>query len=297
MAISGISVGSESASNRYSRTDHRQAAQEQLQNVFTAVLNQVGREGYASADPLADRADLPKHIGDSWHQWFDQVGSTRYHFQAGHDSPSVQAGKSAEEVRQDYEAILLDAYSKGGYANPIQYVQTLTRDQLKTVQQVHHLAEPIHTASLSTEASLNLLLPPGAQVDANHDGLTAVGAGMLIGFPNSNTPADVRDAWEAAIENVPERDRLTYELQMMMPLVTANLKVDENGQFVRSVQPNDVDWTNPMNSANYSYAKAADEWLEYLDYFKYQMPTEQHTRDKAFWTSFRAHLNSSSDIT
>ncbi len=255
------------------------------------MLKQAGREGFASAEPLADEKDLPEQIGESWHEWF-QANTSRYTFQAGADNPSVQAGKSADDLRQDYQAILLDAYSSGGYATPEQYVRSLSEEQLRTVQQVHHLADPINASMLSTEASLNLLLPPAAQVDANRDGLTAVGAGMMIGFPNSNTPKNVRDAWESATADMPEQDRMTYQLQMMMPLITANLKVDSQGQFVRSVQPGDADWVNPMNSADYSYKRAADEWLAYLDRFKYQMSIEQYTKDKSFWTSFRDQLQS-----
>ena len=288
MAISGISSAVDAGRSRL--MSQRDAANDQLQNVFTAVLQASGRSGYASAQPLAADSDLPRQIGDSWHEWFNQFSSTRYTFQAGAESPSVQAGKSATEVRDDYQVILLDAYAHGGYVNPEQYVKSLAPEQLKTIQQVHHLAEAIDPISLSTEASLNLLLPPGAQVDADHNGLVAVGAGSMLQFPNSDTPTNVRDAWNTAIADVPEQDRLTYQMEMMMPVVLANLKVDDNGQFVRSVQPGDADWTNPMNSAEFSYEKSANDWLDYLELFKNQMSSQQYHSDKKFWTKFRDQL-------
>lgn len=79
---------------------------------------------------------------------------------------------------------------------------------------------------------------------------------------------------------------------MMMPLLTANLKVDENGQFVRSVQPGDADWTNPMHSPDFSYERAASEWLDYLDRFKNQMSPERYASDTSFWVNFRNLLRS-----
>lgn len=294
MAIYGVSAANANTGERYRLSDKREAAQDTLQNVFTAVLKQVGRQGYASADQLASEADLPEQIGSSWHQWFDSFSSSRYTFHAGAGNPSVQAGKSADDVRNDYQVILLEAYHAGGYAHPEQYVRSLSDDQLRTIQQVHHLAEPIRTDNLSTEASLNLLLPPGSQVDEDHDGLTTVGAARLIGFPNSDTPKNVRAAWDAAIEKVPEQERMIYQLQMMMPLLTANLKVDENGQFLRRVEPGDSDWHNPMGSPDYSYTSAANQWLEYLDRFRNQMPFDQYQRDTSFWTTFRDQLSESS---
>lgn len=290
MAISGISSARAADAGRGQLLEQREAANEQLQNVFTAVLQASGRSGYTSAQPLAAGSDLPQQIGDSWHEWFNQFSTTRYTFQPSGESPSVQPGKSATQVRDDYQAILLDAYAHGGYANPEQYVKSLPPDQLKTIQQVHHLAAAIDPTSLSTEASLNLLLPPGAQVDADHNGLVAIGAGSMLQFPNSDTPTTVRDAWVAAIADVPEQDRLTYQMQMMMPVVLANLKVDDSGQFVRSVQPGEADWTNPMNSAEFSYEKTASDWLDYLDRFKNQMSSQRYSSDKSFWTKFRDQL-------
>ncbi len=202
----------------------------------------------------------------------------------------MQADKSPEEVSRDYQAILLDAYRRGGYAQPETYLQSMSMDQLKTIQQIHHLADPIEPAGLSKEASLNLLLPPASVVDADHNGFVEVGRARLIGFPNSDTPKDVRDAWQTATANLPEQDIAVYQLQMMMPLLTANMKFDEHGQFLRNVEPTDSDWVNPMRSSTFSYKQAAQDWLDYLDRFRYQMPDERYQSDHAFWSRFSAAL-------
>ena len=268
----------------------KDSAEQNLQDVFSTVLEQVGREGFASSQSLSSSDNLAEQIGTSWDQWFNTFSTTRYSFVPGSGSPSVQENKTAVDLRQDYKQILVDAYQKGGYVTPKAYVQSLSSDELRTIQQVQHLADSIVADKLTEESSLNLLLPPDTQVDANRDGLTAVGAAYTLRFPDSNTPLNVRDAWNAATAELPEQDRMTYELQMVSQVLFANMHFDSNGQFLRSSQPGDADWINPMSSPNFSYASQANGWLDYLDRFKNQMPVEQYQSDLKFWTAFRDEL-------
>lgn len=282
---------SSSSSNSSTKASPQAAAEHQIRDVFTSVLEEAGRTGYASAQALSEDASLEKEITSSWGGWFEEFGRTHYTYQAGSESPSVRKDKTAVDLKQDYGRILSNAYAKGGYATPSTYLKSLSAEDLGAIQQVQHLADPINVANLSEEASLNLLLPPGTQVDENRDGLTAIGAAYTIQFPNSNTPKDVSDAWEAAIADVPESQRLTFEFQACMPLITANIHCDANGNFIRSSNPGDADWVNPMASPSYSYKDAADNWLDYLDQFKNQIPAEQYQRDLGFWTAFRDALS------
>ena len=296
MSISAIKSTSGEASVKpiESRPSTSQSAERNLQDVFSAVLEQVGRSGYESSQPLNQEAtsasSLEKEVGSSWEQWFNEFSQTRYSFIADAGSPSVRENKTASDLQEDFKQILVDAYQQGGYATPNAYLQSLSSEQLRTIQQVQHLADPIQVARLSDEASLNLLLPPDAQVDEDHDGLTAVGAAYTIRFPDSRTPAKVRDAWESATQGLSESDRLTYELQMSLPLLTANMYFDSKGQYVRSSQPGDADWINPMASDDFSYVDAATGWLEYLQRFKNQIPPEQYQKDESFWSNFRSNL-------
>ncbi len=230
-------------------------------------------------------------VGSSWEQWFSEVTSTRYTFIAGSDSPSVRENKTADDLRADYKQILVHAYENGGYASPESYLKKLSSEDLATIQQVHHLADPIRPDSLSSESALNLLLPPDAQVDENRDGITAVGAAYTLRFPDSNTPPKVRMAWEAATKDLSEQDRMLHVMQMCSQLVTANMHSDQNGQYVRSSQPGDADWVNPQSFAGFSFKNQANEWLEYLNRFSAQMPPEQYQRDFKFWSAFRDNLN------
>lgn len=262
----------------------------QVEDFYATLLGQFDKEGFASATPVPEESLNDQSIRTTWNDWFDQLGITQYTFQAGVGSPSVRKEKTAADLRQDYGNILVDAFQKGGYATPQQYLRSLDRDQLSAIQQVHHLAGPIDPQQLSPEASLNLILPPPAQVDENNDGLTAVGAAYTLRFPSSDTPSEVRDAWDAATADLSDEDKMLYTLQMSMPLITANLHVDEDGRFIRASQPGDSDWVNPMAAKNFSYKQFANDWLQYLKDFGSQMPLEQVQRDQKFWTSFRDHL-------
>lgn len=261
------------------------------QDVFSAILKQVGRSGYASASPVDDASISAESIARTWDEWFHDFCAIRYTFTAGSDSPSVREGKSATDLQNDYRRILTNAYKAGAYEDPLSYVKNLTSEDLSAIQQVHHLADPIRPESLTAEASLNLLLPPDAQVDEDRDGLTAVGASYSFRFPDSNTPAHVRNAWELTTQGLSEEDRMLYQMQIGSQLLLANLHFNENGEYLGRSEPGDADWVNPLASPNFSYRQQATKWLEYLKQFSSQMEPEQFQRDYAFWSSFRDRLS------
>ncbi len=269
----------------------KRSAEEQLHDTFAEVLSQVGRQGYQSAQQLETSTSLDDQILASWEFWFDSVSASRYSFEYGSGSPSVKKGSTPESVKHDFGQILYDAYHNGGYANPKEYLRSMSSDQLKTIQQVQHLADPIDPTKLSEEASLNLLLPPDTQVDCDCDGFTSVGIAYTFRFPDSNTPQPVRQAWEQAAMNLSEGDRLTMVLQMMLPIVTANIHTDADGRYLRSSNPGDADWTNPMARHDFSYTRFAQDRLDYLDYFQSKLSLEQYSLEHKFWTTFKNDLS------
>jgi hypothetical protein len=312
-----------------SARDKRLQMAHQLQDTFTAVLAQFGREGFASAagvaadpsstpssvqpvsppgsetnktasegeaasgreaagkDALAATAATEAEITADWNEWFNNFGMQAYGGAAGSRSSDKSFDPAA--LQRDYGQILLDAYRSGGYVSPVNYLRGLDKDQLSTIQTIHRLAQPIDVEQLQDEGAANLLIPPPAQVDFNRDGLTQVGIAQTIRFPDSTTPADVRDAWESATEGLSFSQKAMYELQMKLPTLTANLRI--NGSDVRSIQPGDPDWVNPMASPTYSFTHAVDQRLDYLDSFKNQIPPDQWSRDRDFWSKFRELLD------
>ncbi len=251
------------------------AIEHHLQSVFSAVLEQAGQQGYASAEPVAADLPLETAVQSSWQSWFDSVSTTRYSFVAGSDSPSVRENKSADDLRTDYSQILSQAYREGGYVSPKSFLQKLSTEQLSAIQQVQHLADPIRVSNLTEEGALNLLLPPDTQVDMNNDGLTSVGIAQTIRFPDSQTPTAVRDAWEIASADLDDTQVSIYRLMLSRHMAS----IDGIGH------------TAAASSSVDTYLQRTDGWLDYLEMFKSRMPIDQYLRDKQFWTSFRDEIH------
>ena len=246
------------------------------QSVFTAVLESFSRQGYASADELpADTALSEDTVRQAWDDWFS-AASLNQSFEK----------LSRQDMRQQYGDLLVRAYSEGAYAAPQQFLSSLSSEELEVVQHANRLVDPIDVDSLTEEGALNLLLPQSAKVDLNHDGLNQTGIAMGMQFPNSDTPAEVVAAWDEATAGMDFGERMLYEMHMMLPLLTSNIVTDDNGQFVRMIEPGDPDFTNPMANGNYSYRQAAKEALGGVEFAKQWMTREQYEQQREFWTNF-----------
>ncbi|TWT85338.1 hypothetical protein Pla123a_01450 [Posidoniimonas polymericola] len=256
------------------RRDH------EVQAVFSDILEAAGRQGYASAPDSTQDGPLGASATDAWEHWFDsqRVGG-RY--------ASVE---KASELRSGYSELIARAHAEGGYQTPQEFLGSLTREELSVVQRVHALADPIGVDALTEEGVLNLLLPPVAQVDLNHDGITRSGIGSGLRFPDSNTPPDVAAAWEEATAGMPLGERMTFELQMLMPLLTANIHLNPDGSYSHTSEPGDPDWQNPFADPGYSYAKATQDQLDHLDFSRPFISEDQYERGVAFWSRLKALL-------
>ncbi|WP_145246384.1 hypothetical protein [Aeoliella mucimassa] len=246
------------------------------QSVFTAVLESVGRQGYASAEELPDDVVLSQDtVRQAWNDWFS-AASLNQSFDK----------LSRQDMKQQFGDLMVRAYSEGGYAAPQQFLASLSSEELEVVQHSNRLVDPIDVDSLTEEGALNLLLPQAAKVDLNHDGFQQTGIAMGMSFPNSDTPPEVVAAWDEATAGLDFGDRMFYEMQMMLPMLISNIVTDENGQFVRMIEPGDPDFTNPMASGNYSYRQAAADALEGVEFAKRWMTREQYEEQRDFWTNF-----------
>ncbi len=251
-----------------------------VRDVFSEVLEAVGRRGFASAQEVKDDPSPSERIQATWSDWFD----------AEQIDGRYTTAKSPERLKQGFGELLARANAEGGYTNPKSFLKGLKEDELRTVQNVNWLAEPIDVDGLTEEGALNLILPPPAQVDLNRDGLTQTGAAYGIKFPDSNTPAQVVAAWEEATAGLAPGEKMTYELQMKLPLLTANIVLDRNGAFARRLEPGDSGFKNPMADAGYSYVQATQGQLDNLEFAKNQISKEQYARQTAFWNQLQELL-------
>jgi len=252
----------------------------QVQSVFSEVLEAAGRSGYASARELEGDQLKPEDVRASWSNWFEAERAGRY-----------AIANRPEELKQEYGEVLERAFTEGGYAQPKDFLKKLTTDELKVVQNANWLADSIEVNSLSEEGALNLLLPGAAQVDLNQDGMTQTGLAYGVKFPDSNTPLEVVEAWDEATADLSFGEKSIYELQMKMPLLTANMSFDESGAYTQRYEPGDPEFRNPLAEAGYSYQQAAQDRLEHLEFVKIWIPQEQYERQTEFWGKFSERLD------
>ena len=268
---------------RRSPTDARQATDE-VRSVFSALLAQAGHEGWVSARQPAGPVDAQRAVA-SWESWL-QAHPGSYSFEL-RGNPSMRPGKDLDDLRADYGRILHQAVQSGAYAVPEAYVRTLPREDLATLQQVANLADPIDPTSLSREAAMNLLIPPGAAIDHDGNGVTEVGRARGGSFPDSRTPPEVCAAWDAATKGLSEQDKLSRMLSMILE---PDLRYGSRGELVRVVLPGEADYVSPRASSGFDYAQHAAARLETLERFRGQIDAEQYQQDRAFWLAFRDAL-------
>ncbi|QDV51837.1 hypothetical protein Enr17x_38960 [Gimesia fumaroli] len=278
-----MQIDSLGSSGLLTQSQQKRQQEHEVQNVFSAMLAQVGRQGYVSAEApeqvLEGEQSLTKGLQRTWDSWFTGELKGRY----------AQAS-SPEELKQSFGEIIVRAHEEGGYVDPKGFLQKLSQEELAVVQKVQSLASPIRVSALTEEGALNLLLPPATQVDLNNDGITQSGVANGIRFPSSNTPAAVVKAWEETTEGMSFAEKAMAEFQMMLPLITANLEVDENGKFVRQYEPGDPEYRNPMAEAGYSYVAATKDRLDSLEFRKHEIPADRYERQKSFWEKFQQSL-------
>ncbi|MCG8653158.1 MAG: hypothetical protein MI861_25180 [Pirellulales bacterium] len=260
------------------RQQIRRAEDKNIQSVFSEVLQNAGREGYASAEARQSTEPLEHHIEEAWHRWFQVERTGRY------NNPDLP-----DDLGQAYGGVLSKAYGQGAYVAPKSFLRSLSPGELEAVQRVQGLVDPIRVDTLSEEGALNLLIPPAAQVDLNRDGLTQSGAAYGIRFPNSTTPREVALAWEEVTDGMPESDRMIHELRMVMPVLLSNMSVDSDGT-VRLRPPGDPEFSNPMNDSDYSFVGVTESWMAHLDYFRNQIEPERYDKEMAFWQQFGERL-------
>ncbi|QDV25392.1 hypothetical protein [Aureliella helgolandensis] len=251
----------------------------QVQNLFTEILMEAGREGYASAEPLETSGPRTEAIQSTWNDWFNLEMTGRYR---GAEQPM--------ELKQQFGELLQRGYQEGAYATPKAFLSSLSKSELEVVQNVHWLAEPPQIESLTEEGALNLMLPPVAQVDVNGDGLTQSGAAYGLRFPDSRTPADVATAWEQATEGMSWGEKAIHVLQIKAPVLLANIVLDANGAYSHSYEPGDPEFVNPLAADDYSYVQVTRDHLASLEYFKNQTDPIHYAKETAFWKNFQQQL-------
>lgn len=110
---------------------------------------------------------------------------------------------------EDFEKIYNSVIGEGlDLSNAKNFIESLSKDELKVVQKYNGLAEAIETGGLSAEAAFNLLVHDNEQYDFNGDGMFQVGAANIIPTVPTTMPSDVRSAYIEALNTLEGRDRM-----------------------------------------------------------------------------------------
>nr|MBL0708085.1 hypothetical protein [Sulfurimonas sp.] len=108
-----------------------------------------------------------------------------------------------------FETIYENAMSKDMNLDSAKnFIDSLSKSELRTIQNYNGLADAIDKGTLSSEAAYNLLVHDNEQFDFNGDGITKVGAASMVSAVPRTMPSSVRTAYIEALNTLDGKDRL-----------------------------------------------------------------------------------------
>ncbi len=116
--------------------------------------------------------------------------STTYQSYVGtlqNSSAALSSGSFSEAFETLYHQAIDAGVTLG---NAVSFLENLSSDELKSLQEYAGLSDTIDVSTLSAEGAYNLLVHAGEQCDFNNDGSVVVG----------NTPDDNAEATDSAVE-------------------------------------------------------------------------------------------------
>lgn len=191
------------------------------------------------------------------------------------DSNLMNIRGVTDQERQRFAEIVQHAASTGGFENPVDYIRSLSPDDIEVLRRVHSLAEPSGVRNTNVEGAVNLLLPPQNHTDLNNNGLVSTGAAVGFVFPPPNAPQSVKDAWEETTKNMSSDERLLASAHFLTASVSANIKFDSDGQAIGIYDHTDPEYTN-------IYGTTEGEWETLLSQL-----LEQSKKAESFDPSYR----------
>jgi len=200
------------------------------------------------------------------------------------------------EQRADYEHMLSEFTAANNQGqDPVDFLRNLSKEGLDLLTKVHSFPAGmrVNIESMSKEEAINFIVPDSAQVDLNNDGLIGSANGSKsFRFPPVNAPQDVKDAWNEAMDGLPEKDQLLAQGMFMVLHVQANITYDTAGNPVGIREPGDPEYRNPFAAQNFSYSDMVDKMLDQLEAYKSYDSPERYEWKKDILTRFGDALGS-----
>lgn len=188
-------------------------------------------------------------------------------------------GDDLEGYKQILDAFQADPANRD---DPVGFLRNLSDDGIDLLVKAQSLPQGItvDVQSLNKEEALNFILPQSGKVDLNNDGIVAgANNGKTFMFPPPNAPREVKDAWNAATENLSDGDVMLLSGKFMTMHFLANLHVDENGR-VTQTEVGDPDYRNVFAEGGFSYQDAIRQMQQSNEFSRHMNSPEIYERTK-----------------
>jgi len=137
---------------------------------------------------------------------------------------------SRAEYKDDFEKIYTEAKEESvNLSNAKEFLNSLSEEELSTIQHYVGLADPIKTGGLSNEGAYNLLVHHYERFDFDQNGLVDVGLAQTKNMIPVNMPETEKRAFVASLNEMEEGDRFKA---MMMISLPDRIVIDDNGEFI-----------------------------------------------------------------
>jgi len=168
-----------------------------------------------------------------------------------------------------FEQLVNKAFENGGYDDPLAFINSLSTEELDTLQHISQLADPINPSTLTKEGALNLIYAPGHGKDLNQDGFYEAGIGRTTMFPPDHAPDSVKQAWKDATKNMNWMEKATLEFHCTIVEAASNNNGMVNGQLTNVYIAPDTDYSQfTKDTISHLLASKADknakqkEWVD-----------------------------------
>lgn len=146
----------------------------------------------------------------------------------------LKMADSFYEVREPYKESFEELYNKAkeekvSISNAKEFLDSLSKEELSTLQHYTLLADDINVDSLSDEGAYNLLLHHYEKYDFDNDGLVSNGVSKGIGFIPENMSSAEKELLVESLNELDDKDRF---LSMAMIIPMPMLK-EENGKIIQ----------------------------------------------------------------
>ena len=152
--------------------------------------------------------------------------------------------KVREPYKEDFEKIYSEAKEKGiNMDNAKDFLNSLSKEELLTLQQYSRLAEEIDSGAISEEGAYNLLLHHYEKYDFDNDGTVMNGKARTTTLIPTNMPDSEKKAFVETLNEMDEKDAF---LAMMLLNLPKSFHM-ENGELIPDTSNEPYDFNTIMD--------------------------------------------------